>query len=510
MGTACALLTHLTTMSTVQAQYATIINAKDPRDDQHNVPLLPTAARAVPHHRASKGQNQESSPAYRAVQHLLTTEYRIDTAENIRSIEPNATRVGNMFACWLRPCGMRTFDVRKGQLRLAEDGNGNFEIYGPGVHRVKNFFMRVWDEIDVTNEVIIHGDRTIVTVRQGHIGYCEDMGQPVLLPPGLHEWQSQTLKYKSSVDLNNSIIKLGPYTVLTVDEGYCAVTQNNGQQAILHGGETHLLDHRNWKFEKFMTQKIQTNDLQRIEATSADNVMMHTDATVVWRITKVDDAARWSAETMRNDGQESNLSAQSDIAKLRNDVLKQATASLAAFIGEIRYSDSFHISAAGPSAVSAMPMQTAEVGGSTVSAIFDGVRMASAVEAANLITQTYGVTILSINIISAIPADRELQQALARGAVASADAERAETVARGEAKAVRIRAEADAEAEKIRAEGAKAAAELLEQSDVAVELAKIKEVGEALSHKGTSTLFFGADSTNLGQLMSNPGVVNAR
>merc|ERR1712100_74838 len=248
-------------------------------------------------------------------------------------------------------------------------------IYGPGVHRRNNFFMSLGQDMSVTEDSIVHGDRTIVTIKQGNIGYAEDMGQPVLLPPGLHEWQSQTLKYVKSVDLNNSIIKLGPYTILTVDEGYCAVTQNNGQQVILQGGETHLLPHRNFKFEKFMTQKIQTNDLQRIEATSADNVMMHTDATVVWRITKVDDAAKWSAETMRNDGQESNLSAQSDIAKLRNDVLKQATASLAAFIGEIRYSDSFHISAAGPSAVSAMPMQTAEVRGSAVSAIFDGVRM---------------------------------------------------------------------------------------------------------------------------------------
>merc|ERR1712139_596518 len=190
--------------------------------------------------------------------------------------------------------------------------------------------MSVGDNVAVSNGdvPILHGDRTIVTIKQGNIGFCEDMGQPVLLPPGLHEWQSQTLKFQRSVDLNNTIIRLGPYTVLTVDEGYCAVTQNNGQQAILQGGATHLLDHRNWKFEKFMTQKIQTNDLQRIEATSTDNVMMHTDATVVWRITKVDDAARWSAETMRNDGQESNLSAQSDIAKLRNDVLKQATASL--------------------------------------------------------------------------------------------------------------------------------------------------------------------------------------
>merc|ERR1712159_563342 len=203
---------------------------------------------------------------------------------------------------------------------------------------------------------------------------------------------------------------------------------------------------------------------------------MHTDATVVWRITQVDDAAKWSAETMNRDGRDTTCSSQSDIAKLRNDVLKQATASLAAFIGEIRYSDSFHISAAGPSAATARPVGQTEVTCS-MSAIFDGSRMASAVVAANAITQSYGVTILSINIISAVPADETLRQALAKGAVASADAERAETVAHGEAKAVRIRAEADAEAEKIRAEGARSAAELLSTNQVAVDLARISKVG---------------------------------
>merc|ERR1711998_793044 len=306
-----------------------------------------------------------------------------------------------------------------------------------------------------------------VTVKQGHIGYCEDMGQPVLLPPGLHEWQSQTLRFIESVDLNNSIIKLGPYTLITVDEGYCAVTQNNGSQVILPGGQTHLLNHRNWKYEKMMTQKIQTNDLQRIEATSADNVMMHTDATVVWRVTNVDNAAKFSAETMDGDGKDSKPG-QSDTNKLRNDVLKQATASLAAFIGEIRYSDSFHISAAGSSATTAIPVQSDNA---TYSPIFDSARIASAVEAANTITQTYGVTILSINIISAVPADKSLQQALAKGA--------------------------------------RCAAELLATNDVAVELAKISKVGEALQGQGTNTLFFGADSAALGGLLSNPAVVKA-
>ena len=54
---------------------------------------------------------------------------------------------------------------------------------------------------------------------EGHVGYCEDRGQPVLLPPGLHEFRSSTLTFKMSVDLNNTLILLGPYTVLTVDEG---------------------------------------------------------------------------------------------------------------------------------------------------------------------------------------------------------------------------------------------------------------------------------------------------
>merc|ERR1712054_540046 len=436
-----------------------------------------------------RGSHGEGSPAYAALEHLLTTKYRIERAEDINTIAPNASRGGNMAVrCAILPrvLGVRTFEVPKGQIRLADDGSGNYEIYGPGVHRRANMFMSLGKNIDVVGEVIRHGDRTIVTVKQGHIGYCEDMGQPVLLPPGLHEWQSQTLRFIESLDLNNAIIRLGPYTLITVDEGYCAVTQNNGQQVILPGGRTHLLNHRNWKYEKMMTQ------------------MMQTDATVVWRVSNVDDAAKYSAETMSHDGKDSKLG-MSDISKLRNDVLKQATASLAAFIGEIRYSDSFHISAAGSSSATAQPIQNET---QCSQSIFDVARMASAVEAANLITQTYGVTILSINIISAVPADKSLQQALAKGAVASADAERAETVAHGEAKAVRIRAEADAEAERIRAAGAKEAAELLSTNPVAVDLAKISKVGEALKGAGSNTMFFGSDASALGSLMSNPAVVN--
>merc|ERR1711977_811150 len=454
----------------------------------------------------------EESPAYTVLSGMLETKYRVNDESQLDVVKAKASRFANAMIGGLTwPCCtcacIRMFEVPNGHIRLADDGEGNFLIYGSGVHRVTNAFMKLEGEnIPLTKQLIEWGDRLIVTINQGHIGYAEDMGQPVLLPPGLHEIRSSTLKFVNHVDLNNTFIKFGPLTVITVDEGYSAITQNNGVQMVLPGGHTHLLDHRNWKFEKFMTEKIQTDELQRIEATSADNVMMHTDATVVWRVTDVEAAARMSAETMQRDGSDVKNTADADIHKLRRDVLMQATASLAAFIGEIRYSDSFHISAAA-NAMGDGPLEPAPVPIELVgySPIFDAKRMSTAVETANAITRTYGVTILSINIIAANPADKNLQVALAKGAVASAEAEQAETVARGESKAAQIRAEGDAGAEKIRADGARAAAEMLTQSDVAVELAKIAKTGECLH--GKSTFFFGSDPATLGSVLTNPKLV---
>eukprot|EP00039_Didymoeca_costata_P019503 m.337778 g.337778 ORF g.337778 m.337778 type:complete len:500 (+) comp18231_c0_seq1:148-1647(+) len=457
----------------------------------------------------------EESPAYVVLSGLMTSRYRLRNAAGLDMVQANSSRALNLLCCLGGFCGLRRFYVKSGCVRLASDGSGKFLVYGPGVHAVYNPFMSVNSkDTPLSQEIIHHGDRTILTVKQGHVGYCEDMGQPVLLPPGLHEYTSPTLKFVGNVDLNNTLIRLGPYTVLTVDEGYAAITQNNGRQVILGGGKTHLLTHRNWKFEKFMTEKIQTDDLQRIEATSADNVKMHTQANVVWRITDVALAARMSAETMRHDGNDIRRAADSDISKLRNDVLKQATASLASFIGEIRYSDSFHISAASKAdefhadrAVGTTRQEAPPVPEdlSEYSPIWDRVRMASAVAAANKVTKTYGITVLDINIISAVPADEGLQNALAKGAVASAEAEQAETIAVGEARAARIRADGLAIADFIRAEGALKAAEKLQESAVAIELAKLERVGAALSDR--TTFFFGQDPKHLDSLLSNPAIV---
>merc|ERR1719408_696817 len=214
----------------------------------------------------------------------------------------------------------------------------------PGMHNIATCFMHQSGSPKPLRGHITHGNRTIVIVEQGYLGFAQDNGQPVLLPPGVHVWTSESLYFVKPVALDDHIVSLGPMTLVTVDEGYAAVTQDNGKQCVLPGGHTHLLRHKNHKFEKFITLKIQTDELEKIQAPSADNINMNVNSTVNWRIVDVEVAATMAAETMAASGLTGDVSA--DITKLRKDVLKQALASLAGFIGGVNYSESFHMSAA--------------------------------------------------------------------------------------------------------------------------------------------------------------------
>jgi regulator of protease activity HflC (stomatin/prohibitin superfamily) len=328
------------------------------------------------------------------------------------------------------------------------------------------------------------------------------------------------MKWVQKIDLANHVIELGPWTLVTVDEGYAAVSQDNGRQVILEGGKTHMLTHRQWKFEKFISQKIQTNDLERVEATTGDNVVLSTTATVNWMIGDVALAARMAAETMKQDGMPVKGG---DIEKLRMDVLKQAQASLSCFVGTVRYGSSLDTSASialgkdgrGQSQVN---LDKTHGGMGGMENLYDGTKLRNAVDHANGICNRYGVTIISINIISAVPVDKHLQEALAKGAVAAAEAEQAEVAASGNARALMIRAQSEADAHivnakaiaesaRIRAKGETDAAKTLETSSIAVELARIEHTGSALNEK--ATFFFGTGGpSELPSLLANPSIVS--
>jgi len=509
----------------------------DRPDEVEKAPFLQTMNSGAPQELA----HLEDTPAYRTLveANLLTTKYRKQSFEDIfvgKDLKANSTKWNNdvarckwgyyccpIIGCMLYNAGHSEFFVDAGHVGLAMNEKQDYLFAQPGMHNVYSWFFKMQGSSALpANGCLSHGNRVILVVEQGFIGLAFDNGQPVLFPPGIHVWTSETLQYKEAIALDQNVVKLGPYTLLTVDEGYAAITQNNGKQEILMGGETWLLNHKNWRFEKFLTLKIQTDDLEKIKATSADNITMLVTSTVTWRIADPMCAATVAAETMAVAGGKIS----SDIKKLRGDVLKQATASLASFMGGVNYSDSFHMAAAAQFSKKKASADGADSEPEPEekkdnNPLYDVDRMSSSVEHANRTAQTYGVKILSINILSAMPVDGELTKALACGAVASAQALQAETAARGKAKAVRIDAEAAAQNAQIRADGAaradvvrakaqgeaarlvadgsKKAADLLAASKLAVDLAKMDKSAAMIGKN--DKFFFGQEPAYMSNLI---------
>lgn len=508
--------------------------------------------------------SQEQSPAYTALRDagLIVNTYRLKNSFDLQVECGNASVLENFFRRFLSYIlgiflGGLIYDfffihfvVKEGHVLPGTHSDGTYVYFGPGVYRMSRLMWKVGEEASLLDSSIEHGNNMIITVPQGFVGLAFDRGQPTLLAPGLHQWKSDTLKMSELIDLSADVIKIGPFTLLTVDEGYAAITQNNGKQVILSGGSTHMLTHRNWKFEKYISLKIHTDDLGPFRATTADNVVLETTATVNWRVQDPTLAARMAADTMPsyNGGSDNILgvnktgaASRTNHPALQRDVLKQAVASLAAAMGSIRYADDVHVAASHK--VTVVDSETWNIGASDsasavsksegpptrprravghdedacgVSQIFSVQQMSSAVKHANEICVQYGVSIISINVISAVPTDKRLTEALSAGAVASAGAQQAEIAARGnakaklissqsEAEALRIQAQSVADAEAVQARGKKEAAALLETSSVAVDLARLEKTGQAIGDK--ASFFFGASPATLPSFFANPSLL---
>lgn len=171
--------------------------------------------------------SMEDSPSYEILNahNLLTKQYRVANEAELEVVPPNSTRARNtltcLFLCPLAPCVYNGFEVPQGCIKSGYNGRGDYCFFGPGVHQILDPYFTVGSATTpITNATIVNGDRTIVTVDQGFIGYCMERGQPVLLPPGMHQWKSATLKFVKLIDLNQPVIELGPWTLLTIDQGY--------------------------------------------------------------------------------------------------------------------------------------------------------------------------------------------------------------------------------------------------------------------------------------------------
>lgn len=446
-------------------------------------------------------------------------------------------------------CTLDFFTVTEGNVRAATHSDGRYIFFGPGIHvRNKLYYQLAGNERSLVSGAIIHGTKALVTVTQGLVGLAFDQGHPVLLPPGLHQWDNPTLKFEKIIDLSSSLIKIGPYTLVTVDQGYAAITQDNGKQKVLDGGMAYMLTHQNWKFISFLSMKIQVDTIASTTVTTGDNIGLSIKANVTWQ---VEDPVAVAATTVDN-AHASKADDPDGLKSVRSDVIRQVVSSLAYMVGGIQFgargqAGLVNRTAHGLSDDSCMTAGSCgiQVGVAIESeqrscgrkALFDPCKLETCVEHANAICVRYGVNILSINLVEATPVDADLVEIIASAAIASATAEQSARTAQGEAnvvliqsrvqaakaeaeaeammiqvragaEAVKIAATAAAEAEKIKAEadsvsermrgqGARDAGKMMEESDAAVAMAKLKIAYAPLS--SPSTFYFGLNKTcNLG------------
>ena len=109
----------------------------------------------------------EDSPAYTVLSghNLLETKYRLRDPSEITARAANSDAwtpsLLSCASCFLPPiCGYfaykkytTSFEVNNGQLRKLEDGRGNFEFAGPGIHLIADPFVRETGQIDLGREV---------------------------------------------------------------------------------------------------------------------------------------------------------------------------------------------------------------------------------------------------------------------------------------------------------------------------------------------------------------------
>ena len=266
------------------------------------------------------------------------------------------SRMNNIAALKLRPsnstyCGTQTAGCCCKNHTLIQDGNagmlqadGEFFFLGCGYHTYTSFGSAIRNEqinLSVVDKAIVNGPTGFVTISEGRIGVLQLHGDFKLLAPGTYQWFSPSVRFIGSVTTTTNIAQLGPYTLVTVNDGEVAVTFDNGemrtlgmrgakQQQLQHGdlqqqqqveysgdmSRTFFLDNPKWMLKGFLPLCVQTDRLEGNDLLSKDNVEIVMVAMSQWRVVDPQRAVLLCAETMEEIRSKVNQLVRAAIARI--------------------------------------------------------------------------------------------------------------------------------------------------------------------------------------------------
>uniref|UniRef100_A0A7S3LSK9 Band 7 domain-containing protein n=1 Tax=Aplanochytrium stocchinoi TaxID=215587 RepID=A0A7S3LSK9_9STRA len=336
---------------------------------------------------------------------LLCNDYMMKKGEDFSAIKPNTNHFNVTIPKNAKQ--KQVISIGKGKLGKLKTGDGSFYFLAAGRHEfpLSQGFKVEKNQINIKSTLskdgfIQWGDRYIVCVKQGFVGFAKKGEEVIVLPPGYHQWKDEKLEFRQFCNLSAPHVTIGPYSILSVDEGYSAITINNGKIDIKKGGNVYFLDHENHQFKSFVPLTVQITAFDdAIKCATADNVVVQCEGSVSWKVKDVETAAESFVETM-NWGGNSN---KSFLSIMQQDVLEQTKASLSQFIGQLNYSDNFGVSSGKGSNIQPGV-------GAPVTGVFDPEALENLVTKANVLAARVGVTVCAINIGSMSQEDKSLKK----------------------------------------------------------------------------------------------------
>merc|ERR1719203_4690 len=377
----------------------------------------------------------------------------------------------------------------------------------------------------------------IVVVQQGFVGLAMRRGDPMILEPGMHQWSDENIAWKGFLNLDSSAISMGPYTLVLVETSYAAITSDNGKQVVLKGGSAYVLTHKNWKFQAWLSLKVQTDQIGPFLTTSGDNINLLLTCTINWKVE--DERLAASKNVDLGTGSRDSLN------MIRSDVHLQVRSVLAALVGSVAFAKTKDSQTETHRGISADVLGAKR----DKSALTDMSIIAEYMADVNKVCSRYGVRVSAINVQNPSPMDPRLKEILALGANASTEADalvkkaqadanaklidagtraqqaraaaeariitanadaKAVTIsvqgeearakagaealivkAQSEAEAIKVNAKAKANAERIRAEGQRQAGLIMGESEFAVGLEKLKITYAPFAKNKSNNFFFG-------------------
>jgi regulator of protease activity HflC (stomatin/prohibitin superfamily) len=428
---------------------------------------------------------------------------------------------------------LHVLNVSDNQYGLAFVG-GQPKVLFPGTHVLSDPMFEFKGFINQSVPVIQHGTLHRIIVSEGNRALAWMGDEPLMFTAGIYYFVSPLFKFEASSRINTNRATLGPFEIVTIDDGRVGIAYDKGILRILPPGEHWLNAQSNEKFLDFLPTTQQVRQLKTLDILTNDGLVVRVIGSITFRI-----ADPHKAVMHIGSDDESHIFSEDITSSLYQTIMHRANDTLASLLTGTSVLTSAGMGFADstvtidsrdvPTYEGDFPVQPDTLrmdrkahdhppkGRSMMDEedLNSLIRLRFKESLTHTLNDEWGVELSDMNVIDIEVMDAAVRSALAAGVRSNVEAVTDRKTAESKSQTLRIIAQGDRDAAKIETDGevyaieelAKAqlkAGQLLEQTPVAIDIRMAETAARALAKSGSQLVI--APDTNISSIMSLVGM----